>query len=291
MNILEILAKGDILMTDCAMGTTLIDLGLGLGECPETWCFEHAEDIAKLAKDCIDAGSNIITTNSFGANRFKFAHYGLEDVRNINIQAAKIARSAADDSVFVAGSVGPTGKMLLMGDVTEDEMYDAFKEQVTALHEGGADLILIETMSDIEEAEIAVKAAKERTPLPVAVTFAFDKTVKCEYRTMMGVSPADMAQAMQNAGADIIGANCGNGIENMVEITKEIRETAPNAFILIQANAGMPKNVDGKDIFPATAQEMSGKMGELIDSGANIIGGCCGTTPAHITAMKKAILR
>ena len=287
--ILNIL-KTKILVSDGALGTALMARGLKSGECPDLWCKTHPEDIKGIVRGYVSAGSDIISTNSFGANRFKLSHYGLEnDVHEINFAAAKIAKEVAGEDVFVAGSIGPTGKMLLMGDVTEKELFDAYKEQIAAIYEGGADLVLIETISDIEEAAIAVKAAKDATPLPVAVTFAFDKTLKGEYRTMMGVSPTEMTQEMKKAGADIVGANCGSGIENMPEITKEIRAADPDIFIMIQPNAGVPQNVNGKDIYPESPEQMAENTAQLVQNGANIIGGCCGTTPAHIKAIKEAL--
>ncbi|MDR3551829.1 MAG: homocysteine S-methyltransferase family protein, partial [Clostridia bacterium] len=172
----------------------------------------------------------------------------------------------------------------------EEEMYDSFKEQAIALEKGGADALCIETMSDIGEATLAIKAAKENTKCEVICTFTYSKTVRGDYKTMMGVSPVDAAKASLEAGADIIGANCGNGMERMIEIVKEIRTVAPKTPILIHANAGLPTNINGVDVFPETPEMMASFVDQLIDSGANIIGGCCGTTPDHIRAIKKAVL-
>ncbi|NOY74254.1 MAG: methionine synthase, partial [Kiritimatiellaeota bacterium] len=154
---------------------------------------------------------------------------------------------------------------------------------------GGADAVCVETMSAIDEATLAVKAAKENTSLEVICTFTFEKTVNDDYRTMMGVSPTEMAKAMVEAGADIIGTNCGNGIERMIDIVKEIKAAAPDMPILVHANAGAPVNVDGVDTFPETPEDMKALVPRLVEAGANIIGGCCGTTPAHISAMKEAV--
>jgi 5-methyltetrahydrofolate--homocysteine methyltransferase len=173
------------------------------------------------------------------------------------------------------------------GEVTEQQMYDAFKAQVIALAAGGADAFCIETMSSISEAVQAVKAAKENTDLPVICTFTFEPGAR-GFRTMMGVNPATAAEEAVAAGADIIGANCGNGIANMIEITKEMRAAAPNTPILIHANAGMPVLEGGKAVFKETPSDMAARVKELIAAGANIIGGCCGTTPDHIAAMAKA---
>jgi 5-methyltetrahydrofolate--homocysteine methyltransferase len=243
-----------------------------------------------VAKDYIEAGADMVESDSFGGTSFKLEHYGLaEKASEINEAAAKISRKAAGENNWVIASIGPTGKMLLMGDVTEDELYNAFKTQALAFEKGGADAVCIETMSAVDEATLAVKAARENTSLEVICTFTFEKTVNGDYRTMMGVSPSEMAVAMVEAGADIIGTNCGNGIERMIDIVKEIREAAPDMPILVHANAGAPVNVNGIDTFPETPEDMKRQIPALIEAGANIIGGCCGTTPAHIKAMKEAI--
>ena len=189
----------------------------------------------------------------------------------------------------IIASIGPTGKMLIMGDVTEEELYNAFKEQAIALERGGADAICIETMSAIDEATLAIKAARENTNLEIICTFTFEHTIQGEYRTMMGASPTQAITAALEAGADIIGTNCGNGFERMIDIVKEIRTATPDVPVLVHANAGLPKNINGVDIFPESPEEMTALMPSLIEAGANIIGGCCGTTPEHIKAMREAI--
>jgi 5-methyltetrahydrofolate--homocysteine methyltransferase len=176
-----------------------------------------------------------------------------------------------------------------MGDVSEADLYNSFKEQAVALEKGGADAVCIETMSAIDEACLAVKATKENTKLEVICTFTFEKTAHGGYRTMMGVSPADAAKASIAAGADVIGTNCGNGIARMVDIVKEMRAVSSSVPILVHANAGLPQNIDGKDVFPESPEDMAKQVKGLVAAGANIIGGCCGTTPAHIKAMKMAI--
>jgi 5-methyltetrahydrofolate--homocysteine methyltransferase len=178
--------------------------------------------------------------------------------------------------------------MSAMGDVTEEDFYNYFKDQVVALAGGGADAICIETMSALDEAVAAVRATRENTACEVICTFTFERTVQGEYRTMMGVSPAMAASALVEAGAHIIGANCGNGMERMVDIVRELRKAAPTTPILVHANAGLPKTVDGLDVFPETPADMAARVPALVAAGANIIGGCCGTTPAHITAIKQA---
>ena len=218
-------------------------------------------------------------------------HFGLSDrVAEINEAAARASRAAAGDDHWVIASIGPTGKMLGIEEVTEEELYDAFRDQAVALEMGGADAVCIETMSDIGEAVQAIKATKENTNLEVICTFTFEKTKQDTYRTMMGAGPVEATQAAMEAGADIVGANCGNGIERMIEIVREIRAKFPEVPVLVHANAGLPQNIDGKDVFPESPEDMAGLVGELIDAGANIVGGCCGTTPGHISAMKQAAL-
>jgi 5-methyltetrahydrofolate--homocysteine methyltransferase len=169
-----------------------------------------------------------------------------------------------------------------MGDVTEDELYEAFREQAIALADGGADAIIIETMTALDEAEIAVKAAKENTSCEVICTMTFDKTVTGEFRTMMGVSPTEMVESLKVAGVDILGANCSNGIEGMIEITGEIRNADAEIPVLIHANAGLPHLENGCTVFPESPEMMASFAPALKAAGANIIGGCCGTGPEHI---------
>ena len=288
--ILDKLKAENVLVSDGAWGTFLQAKGLKPGECPEQWNITNAEDVLDIAKGYIEAGSDMIETNSFGGSRFKLANYGLDDkVFELNKAASEISRKAAGPDKFVLGSIGPTGKLLMMGEVTAEDLYDAFKEQAMALEAGGADAILIETMTDLEEAIQAIKAAKENTKCEVFCTMTFDKTVNNDFRSMMGVSPTDMVNHIIEAGAELIGANCGNGIKDMVNIVKEIRTANTDIPVLIHANAGMPIYQDGKTVFPESPEEMASVTKELIDAGANIIGGCCGTTPAHIRQIGEAM--
>ncbi len=284
------IAQGLTLVSDGAWGTFLQQKGLSPGECPEYWNITRPGDVFEIAKSYIDAGADMIETNSFGANSFKLAAYNLQSkVYEINKAAAEISRKAARENHHVLGSIGPTGKMIVMGDITYGEFYNAFKDQAIALAAGGADALVIETMSDLDEAKAAIQACKENTSCEVICTMTFEKSGEDIFHTMMGVTPTQMVEELVTAGADIIGANCGNGIKNMVSIVNEIRYVNKTIPILIHANAGSPIYKDGKTIFPESPDQMAEHVSILIKAGANIIGGCCGSTPDHIRKMAACI--
>ena len=288
-SILDRLARGDLLVSDGATGTYLQGYGLEPGGCPEEFNLSHPEIVRSMARAYFEAGSDMVLTNSFGGNKFMLKKYGYGDkVREFNRLAAQHARSQAPPGRYVGGSVGPTGEFLEpLGPVSEAEMLDAFAEQITALEEGGADAVVVETKTALEEATLAVKAAKENTDLVVMATMTFDKGPR-GFFTMMGVTPEQGVAKLQEAGADVVGSNCGNGIEVMIEIAREMRQ-ATDGYLLVHSNAGIPQIKDGEIVYPETPEFMAKGFKVLADMGVNIIGGCCGTGPDHIRALSKAV--
>ena len=287
---IERLQRKSVILSDGAWGTMLQARGLPPGECPERWNLTRPEEVFAVARGYAEAGSEMVETNSFGGNTLKLRECGLDEKTfEINRIAAELSRKAIGPEGIVMGSMGPTGKILMMGDVTAEEMYEAFAEQARGLEAGGADVAMIETMMDIEEARIALRAVRENTSLPAICSFTFDRTGMGEYRTMMGHSPADVVRAMREAGADMVGANCGHGIEQMVPIAREMREADPDIPILIQANAGEPHVHGDQTVFDESPEVTASWVPKLLDIGINVIGGCCGTTPDHIREIKKQI--
>jgi 5-methyltetrahydrofolate--homocysteine methyltransferase len=289
-DLLQRLTSGEILLSDGAMGTALQKRGLTPDQCPDSWNLTHPDDVRETIAEYAQAGSDLVETNTFGGTRLKLEKYGLgARVIELNRQAVQIARDAVQGKCQVLGSIGPTGVFLQpLGDTSEQELCQAFQQQVQGLVAGGVDALCIETMTDLNEAKTALRAAKENSSLPVIVTLTLDKVGDGKYRTMMGVSPEDIARELPAAGADIIGSNCGNGIENMVEICSQLRQQT-DCFIMIQSNAGLPVLENGQTVFKATPKDMAQHVESLISAGANIIGGCCGTTPAHIAAFRQII--
>ena len=288
--VLDKIAEGRVLVSDGAWGTFLHEKGLKVNECPELWNLQRPEDVLEIALSYVEAGADMILTNSFGASPMKLEGYGLkEQTYELNRRASEISKKAAGNRVLVMGSMGPTGQIVMMGEVPPQEVYKGYMEQAKGLADGGADGILIETMTDPEEARIAIEAAKEVSRLDIACTFTFSKNQDGAYRTMMGTDVGAYLEMVKSAGADIIGANCGNGTAGMIEIVREIRAIDPAIPVLVHANAGLPQYVDGKTLFPESAGEMASQIEELVAAGANIVGGCCGTTPEHIRQIVKVL--
>ena len=289
--LLERLGRGDLLISDGATGTFLQQHGLEPGGCPEEFNASQPEVVRDMARRYVEAGSDMVLTNSFGGSVFMQKKYGYgERVAEFNRLAAEHARSQAQEGRFVVGSVGPTGEFLEpLGPVSEAEMYDAFVEQVKALEAGGADGVVVETMTAVEEAALAVRAARDNTGLVVMATMVFDKGPR-GFFTMMGVTPERAVQSMQEAGAHVVGSNCGNGIDNMVDIARRMRAET-DGFLLIHSNAGIPAMRNGQIVYPETPEYMAQRFRDLADLGVNIMGGCCGTGPDHIRALAAAVGR
>jgi 5-methyltetrahydrofolate--homocysteine methyltransferase len=281
------IAHGPVL-TDGAWGTQLQARGLAPGEVPDLWNLAHPDRVAAVARAYVEAGSQIILTNTFGANRLRLADSGnAERVREINEAGARISRTAADKRALVFASIGPSGKMLMNGDVTEDELRAAFTEQAQALAQGGADGLVVETMQDLAEARIATAAAKA-TGLPVVACMVFDSG-KDKDRTMMGNTPEQAATGLLEAGADVVGANCGQGIAGFVNICARLKAAANGHPVWIKANAGLPQMRDGKSVYTTTPAEFVGHAPAVLAAGASFIGGCCGTSPEFIRALHQLL--
>ncbi len=283
---LSVLLKEKILILDGAMGTMLQKNGMKPGECPELYGINNPRVLGEIHYQYVQAGSDIIQTNTFGGNRFKLAEYGLhERVKEINSEAVRIAKQQAKGRSLVAASIGPTGKILKpVGDVEFDDLYDAFREQVIVCERAGADLISIETMTDIGEMRAALIAAKENTRLPVIAHMTFENGG----RTMMGTDPITAMIIMEALQPLAIGANCSGGSKELLPVIEEMGRHA-SVFLSVEPNAGMPVLINEKTIFPDTPEEMAEYALRLRDAGANIIGGCCGSTPEHIRAMASAV--
>jgi 5-methyltetrahydrofolate--homocysteine methyltransferase len=279
------------LLGDGAMGTMLQDLGNDEGGAPELWNVERVDVVEGVLEGYASSGSRLLTTNTFGGTRARLQMHGLEDrVEELNQAAAALARSVADrhPGTFVLGDIGPSGELMEpMGDLTIDSAAELFAEQVRGLVAGGVDGILIETMSDLSEVEAAVTAARKEAPgLPIFATLSFDTNL----RTMMGVSPAMAVQAISDMGVDVVGANCGRGLDEMRIIAAQLAEAgAGRVRLMVQSNAGLPKLQGDTFVFDGTPEEMAGYAVEMRDLGFTVIGACCGSTPAHIAAMRDAL--
>jgi 5-methyltetrahydrofolate--homocysteine methyltransferase len=284
------LNRGEVLVGDGAWGTMLMERGLLPREAPEAFGLAHPEVLEEIACLYLEAGADLITTNTFGASPLRLAAYGLEArTEEINRCGVEIVRRAAAGRAYVCASMGPTGRLLKpFGDTEPEEVQAAFARQVAALAAGGADLICIETMSDLAEATQAVRAAREGAPgIPVMATMTFEATPR-GFFTVMGVSVSRAAAGLLDAGAQIIGSNCGTGIETMIGIAREFTKSVRGP-IAIQPNAGLPVNRQGRTTYPETPAFMAERAGELLDLGVALVGGCCGTTPEHVRALRRVV--
>ena len=279
------------LASDGAMGTMLQDRGLTDGGAPELWNVERPEEIEAVLEAYAAAGANFITTNTFGGTAGRLAMHGLEDrLAELNKAGAAIARKVADRHAgcFVMGDIGPSGELMdPMGTLTPETGKTLFAAQISALVAGGVDAILIETMSDLGEVEAAVAAAQEVAPgMPIIVTMSFDTNL----RTMMGVKPAMAIKHLAALGVRIVGANCGRGTDEMSQIAKELIEARPEGvFVITQSNAGLPKLQGDEFIYDGTPEEMARYAAEMKDLGVNIVGSCCGSSPAHTQSIAAAL--
>ncbi|MDH7485553.1 MAG: homocysteine S-methyltransferase family protein [Anaerolineae bacterium] len=285
--ILERLAAGDVLIADGATGTMLQAAGLPAGTPGEAWVLERPEEIVRLHRAYVQAGSQVILTTTFGGTRARLKAAGLDpQVAEINRRAAELARQAMGDEGYVAGDIGPTGEMMApIGKLTTAAAVELFAEQAQALAAGGVDVIYIETMSDLNEARAAVEGARQACALPVFCTFSFDT----HGRTSMGVSPAQAAQAMAELGVPAIGANCGHAPEELLDILPQMRQAAPEAYLIAKPNAGLPRLVKRQVVYDATPERMAELARRYIELGAHIVGTCCGSSPAHIAAIAAVI--
>ena len=291
----DILEKASerVLLLDSAMGTMLQRKGLKSGlEAGELWNIEEDKQniVLEIHRANVDAGSEVIITNTFGANRFKLGHYGAADrVREINSAGARLVNEAAGQERFVAGDIGPTGEILEQwgGERTTDEIRAAFEEQVAGLLDGGVDIFILETFMDVEELKLALESIRAACDLRVIASMTFQSNAG-QLATMWGLTPEQTARELATAGADIIGANCGLGSREMVEVVSRMAQGS-GLPICAQPNAGLPEVVDGETVYHETAEQMAERAVELVDAGARLIGGCCGSTPEFIAAAKQML--
>ncbi len=289
-NILDRIKAGEILVGDGAMGTMLFNKGLKMDQCPEKLNLENHTILEEVAQSYLDAGADLIETNSFGGSPLKLAMYSLEDkTEEINRIAIQSVRKVIGVSAYLSFSCGPTGRILKpYGDTDPEEMLESFKRQIKIAVDVGVDIICIETMTDIVEAKLAINAVKSfSSDIPIIATMTFDTTPN-GFFTIMGVSIKQACRELVEFGADIIGSNCGNGIDNMIRIATEFKKYA-TVPIIIQSNAGLPELKNGEAVYSETPQFMAEQCHRLLDIGISIIGGCCGTTPEHIAAIRQVV--
>lgn len=282
----KLLASGPV-VTDGGWGTQLQLRGLGIGECPDLWNLTNPEKVCEVAALYVEAGSDIILTNTFGANRFTLERYDLADqIEAINTAGVQLSKKAAGNRAKVFASLGPSGIVLMMGQVPPEELRAAFEVQAQAMADAGADGIVIETMSDPDEAKLAVAAAKT-TGLPVVACMVFDSGADKD-RTMMGTTLEQAAEILAEAGVDVIGSNCGQGVASFVNLCRRLH-AATDLPIWIKANAGLPEMIDGQTFYRQTPEEFAEYAPQLAEAGASMIGGCCGTNPDFIAAVKQKL--
>ena len=284
------LREGEVLCGDGAWGTMLMARGLGPGESPETMNLSHPEVLAEIAQRYIAAGAQLVTTNTFGGSPLKLASSGLEGrTEEVNAAAVAAIRPVADERAYVSASVGPTGALLApYGETAPEEVRAAFERQIRALVGAGADVICIETMIDLAEARLAIEAARSASAdIPIIATMTFERIPR-GFFTIMGVSVAEACAGLEEAGADVVGSNCGNGTDAMVEVAAEL-VAHTSLPVIIQPNAGLPEIREGEVVYPETPAFMAQRVGRLLDLGVGIIGGCCGTGPEHVRTMRAAI--
>jgi len=289
MDWLHEISKGNLLVSDGAMGTMLQSLGLQAGQSPETWNLTHPEEVQQVHRAYLEAGAQLLTTNTFGGNRLRLmAHNvnGHELLKEINRRAVELAREVAGDSAAVIASVGPTGELMEpLGDLNEEQAYEVFSEQMAALQEGGADTVILETFMALEEIVVALRAAKS-LGLKVIASMSF----AANQRTMMGVTPEQAAITLAQEGAQVVGANCSTGAQEMVPVIQRMRG-AVSIPLIAQPNAGMPVLQGGRAVYTQKPEEMAAFAPQFVEAGARIIGSCCGSTPEFTRAIVAALKR
>lgn len=285
--LIALLSKPGVHVADGATGTMLQDAGLPPGHAPDAWNLENPDAIRALHQSYIDAGSEIILTNTFGGHPARLAMAKLKDrVHEVNLAAARLALEVAGDAVVVLGDIGPTGEMLEpLGDLTFEDAKDGFYQQAVALAEGGVDGILIETMSDLQEVQAAVEGVQAACELPILATMSFDTSG----RTMMGVKPEVAAEKLSAMGVDVVGANCGRTLTENLDAIKKMREHSPDLTLMAKPNAGLPQFEQGNLVYDVTPDVMGDYAQKFASLGVRIFGGCCGSTPAHIRAVADAL--
>jgi 5-methyltetrahydrofolate--homocysteine methyltransferase len=285
--LLELIERKGLVLGDGAMGTMLQRAGLTDGSAPELWNVTHPDAVAAIYQGYADAGSDFITTNSFGGNRFRLKLHNLQErVFELNQAAAALARQVAANQRLVAGSIGPSGELMEpLGALTHAAAAAAFADQAVGLAAGGADFLLIETMSALAEVQAALEGART-TGLPVAITMTFDTN----YRTMMGISPAQAVRTLHDWGVTVIGANCGNGPAEIERVIWEMAQAKPEGAVLMaQSNAGLPRWQSGEISYDGTPEVMAEYAQRMRALGVGVIGACCGSTPDHLRAMRRAL--